>query len=99
MSFFDLGELDNVLTSLDLVPSASFFEDGKSEKARCRSWCPNVEMLFMRQQFLRAVSIIGDQGQSSQRLVCTLAFVTGIAKSSVVQFLRCALPTIVNVSC
>lgn len=67
MSHFDCGDIDQVRSSLELVPGASINESAKGDHFGMRSWNPQTELCVMHKQFLRAATLLQEQRQTNHR--------------------------------
>ncbi|KAK7113677.1 hypothetical protein V1264_012925 [Littorina saxatilis] len=67
MSHFDLGDMECVRSSLELVPGASLSEGNKAEHSNLLHWSPNTELSLMHRQFLRAATLLEEQRQTNHR--------------------------------
>lgn len=67
MASFELGELEAVRSSLELVPGASLSEGNKAEHSNLHHWSPRSELAHMQRQFLRAATLLEEQRQTNHR--------------------------------
>ncbi|XP_076458807.1 serine/threonine-protein kinase SMG1-like [Babylonia areolata] len=67
MASFEVGDLEAVRSSLELVPGGSLSEGNKAEHSNLHQWSPRTELAHMQRQFLRAATLLEEQRQTNHR--------------------------------